>query len=99
MDFTQRLYAAAAKVGGMLVDATLTPVGGESVALKVGYAAATEMVLGDVIATVPAIKFPTAALAALKPGDAVQVAGQAWTVRAVERLGDGSETKAALRRG
>lgn len=97
MDFAQRVYAAAAKVSGMLQEATLTPAGGgDPVTTLVGYREATEMVLGDVLATVPTIQFPTAALPAIAVRDAVSVAGRRYTVRTLERLGDGGETRAAL---
>lgn len=99
MDFVQRLYAAAARVDGMLKPATVTPAGGgDPVTAQVGFSEASEMVLGDVIVSVPAIQFATADLPALAVRDAVVVSGRHWTVRALERLHDGGETRAALSR-
>lgn len=97
MDFAQRVYAAAAKVSGMLLPATVTPAGGgDPVTVQVGFSEATEMVLGEVIASVPAIQFATADLPALAVRDVVTVDGRTWTVRAIERLHDGAESRAAL---
>lgn len=99
MDFAQRVYAAASKVNGMLVTATVTPAGGgDPVTAQVGFSEATEMVLGDVIAITPAIKFATADLPTLAERDAVTVAGRTFTVRTLERLHDGGESLAALRK-
>jgi len=96
VDFAQRVYAAAAKVSGMLVAATVTPAGGNPVTVQVGFTEATEMVLGDVIASVPAIQFATADIPSLAVRDLVTVGGRNWTVRALDRLHDGGETRAAL---
>ncbi len=96
MDFAQRVYAAAAKVSGMLVAATVTPAGGDPISVQVGFTESTEMVLGDVIASVPAIQFATADIPSLAVRDLVTVGGRNWTVRALERLHDGGETRAAL---
>lgn len=98
MDFAQRVYAAAAKVSGMLVAATVTPTGGDPVSVQVGFTEATEMVLGDVIASVPAIQFATADIPSLAVRDLVTVDGRNWTVRALERLHDGGESRAALQK-
>ena len=97
MDFAQRVYAAAAKVSGMLTTATLTPaILGDTVTAQVAFTESTEMVLGEVIALVPAITFATADLPAIALRDQVDVVGRSFTVRAIERLNDGGETRAAL---
>ena len=97
MDFALRVYAAAAKVSGMLVPATVTPAGGgDPVTAQVGFFEATEMVLGEVIAFVPAIQYATASLPTLAVRDAVTVAGRNFIVRAIDRLHDGGESRAAL---
>jgi hypothetical protein len=97
MDFAQRVYAAAAKVDGMLVQATAMPAGGgPPVTLMVSFSAATELVLGDVLTFAPAIQFATADLPDLALRDEVAVAGRDFVVRQIERLHDGGETRAAL---
>lgn len=99
MDFAARLYAAAVRVPGMCHTAVVTPSGGVAVEVPVGFAEPTEMMLGgEVIADSPGITFPTASLPTLARGAAVTVAGRNWRVKTVERLADGSESRATLER-
>lgn len=99
MNFAQRVYAAAAKVDGMLTSATVTHVaGGRPVTAMVGFSESSEMVLaGEVIAAAPAIKFASADLPLLGVRDTVVIGSRTFTVATPpERLGDGGESRATL---
>lgn len=98
VDFAQRVYAAAANVPGMLAEAVITPAGGVPLpAVKVGYFEPDEMVLGnEVISAQPAIKYATADLPNLAKRDGVTVGGKTYKVAQIQRLGDGSESRATL---
>ena len=96
MDFAAMIYAAAAQVPGMADVATVTTPAGP-LQVTVGFSEPTEVMLGgEVIADSPSITYPTSAASALARGMSVAVAGRNWRVRTVERMGDGSESRATL---
>lgn len=100
MDFAQRVYGAAAKVAGMLTTATIIPDGGGApLVIAVAYAEPSEMVLGgEVLASAPAISFATADIPELTTRDQVNVDGVSYKVQRVERLHDGGESRAILKK-
>lgn len=98
MDFAARVYAAAARISGMLTDITITPVGGGAAyAAKVGFIEPTEMSMGgEVIASAPAIKYAAINLPLLAKGDNILIGVRNFKVLNIERLHDGGESLATL---
>lgn len=97
MDFALHVYGAASRISGMLVDATITPVVGNSYTCKVGFSEATEMVLaGEVIASAPYIEFASVSLPLLSKGDGIIIKAKSFKIASIERLHDGAESKAEL---
>ncbi len=87
-------FYAAAERAGML---TTLVVEGQSV--QVDFRAPDQTVLdGLALSTDYTLRYPLAWLPALAPGQCVTVAGQAFQVREVRAIGDGSERQATLTR-
>lgn len=98
MDFAQRVYAAAAKVPGMLTEVIITPAGGVALPpMRVGFSEPDEMVLGgEAFAAMPTIQYATADLPDLAKRDTVTLGARTFKVVNVERRGDGQESRASL---
>jgi hypothetical protein len=95
----ERLYAAAAQAG-LLKTVTWVPAeGAEPQTAFVEFRAPDETVLDGLgLSTDYAIRYPASVLVGLAQGDTVMVTGQAYRVREVRAVGDGSEKRATLSR-
>ena len=95
----ERLYAAAARAG-LLKEAIWAPTeGAEPQTVAVDFRAPDETVLDGLgLSTDYSIRYPASLLAGLASGAIVTVEGQAYRVREVRAVGDGSEKRATLTR-
>jgi hypothetical protein len=90
----ERLYEAAARAG-LLKTVTWVPAeGAEPQTAFVDFRAPDETVLeGLGLSTDYGIRYPASVLAGLASGVTVVIAGQAYRVREVRAVGDGSEKR------
>lgn len=93
----ERLYAAAARAG-LLKEARWFPAeGAEPQTAFVDFRAPDETVLDGLgLSTDYGIRYPASALAGLASGETLTIEGQAYRVREVRAVGDGSEKRATL---
>jgi hypothetical protein len=95
----ERLYDAAARAG-LLKEATWSPANGaEPQTVAVDFRAPDETVLDGLgLSTEYAIRYPAGVLIGLAAGETVTLEGQAYRVREIRAIGDGSEKRATLTR-
>lgn len=94
-----RLYDAAARAD-MLKEALWVPAAGaEPQTAFVDFRAPDETVLDGLgLSTDYSIRYPASALTGLASGETLTIEGQAYRVREVRAVGDGSEKRATLTR-
>ena len=99
MAFVDFLYEAADRAG-LLKEALWNPSdGSDSVSAKVDFRAPDETVLdGLALSADYAIHYPASKLVGLASGETLTIDGQAYRVREVGAIGDGSEKHATLTR-
>ena len=93
----ERLYEAAARAGLLKTVTWMPAEGAEPKTTFVDFRAPDETVLDGLgLSTDYSIRYPASALTGLASGETLTIEGQAYRVRAVRAVGDGSEKRATL---
>ena len=95
----ERLYDAAARAGFLETAVWVAEEGTEPETASVEFRAPDETVLDGLgLSTDYAIRYPTSVFVGLAAGHTVTIDGQAYRVREIRVVGDGTEKRATLTR-